>query len=79
VDPDTLDRAVDAAIAGESVETDPGLAAFLRRLAGALQLPPLTPARRAALRARVLGPDPAPAEVSVADANEVPDEAVAVP
>jgi len=79
MDPDTLDRAVDAAVAGESVETDPGLAALLVRLARALQLPALSPARRAALRARVLGPDTPAAPDPVVDPSEAPNEAVAAP
>lgn len=35
MDPDTLNRAVDAAIAGQSVKIVSGLAAFLLRLARA--------------------------------------------
>jgi len=57
---------------------DPDRAAFLLRVARSLELPPLDPARRAALRARVLGPDPASAPVAVAEPDEVPDDAIAV-
>ena len=55
---------------------DPNLAAYVVRVARSLELPPLDAARRAVLRARVLGPDPASTPVAVAEPDEVPDDAV---
>ena len=57
---------------------DPDLAAYVLRVARSIELPPLDAARRAALRARVLGPDPASAPVHEADPDEVQDDAIAV-
>jgi len=57
---------------------DPDLAAYVRRVARSLELPPLAAARRAALRARVLGPDPASIPVSEDESEAIPDDAIAV-
>ena len=55
---------------------DPDLAAYVLRVARSLELPPLDAARRAVLRARVLGRDPASTPAAVAEPGEVPDDAV---